>query len=315
MAAVVPTQLQGPHTPPSTTATSTLIVNRVSLPADPIHPDTIQRVLNGKSGGGDALRMGPANSGDGQLAKTSQNETRVLDDARKRLLAKNNVSIFQKSKGAAALGEKIVHGQEAAASTVAKTAPRDWKECLEAQGLVASARSATGFPLKIPRPALSRPSNPFGGVRPYLADGRPLGPAGSQPGNLTGHRPITGQPLNSGVLLSGEEGGATPSGQLERIAAPSGHPGLPSGLMHMASSVIPASKSPTKITPRAEVKLVAGHTESFEVRRARLDLLFQPPTPVTPSSTGGRGGESCLEDPPILTPQVIWEPTGTQGSD
>ena len=315
VAAVLPTQLQ-PTTP------TTLILNRVSL------SDPLRRLMNGQTTVLPLpLTAGSAASiaGQQQLPKTTggQVETRVLDEARKRLLAKNNVSIFQKSKSSSSGGgaREEGGGQEelAAHLQVAKASQRG-------QGPPA----VPPLPLKIPQPPAPRPSNPAGGVQPFQAGLHSLAPVPSQAMYRLSQQAGGGKALARSFSslhvrpsTSGEHPGAqggdkrwestttTSRGDVstrteDRITSsvPSGHPGLPSGLMRMASSVIPASKSPTKITPRTEAKhvIAASQCESVEVRRARLDLLFQaPPSAASPASAPPRGLE---EDPPVPTPRV-----------
>ncbi len=299
-----PTQLQGhpllPLTPPlaTTSSSSSLTLNRLSL------PDPLRRFLNVKSA---ALLNGQKTAKAG-----GQAETGVLDEARKQLLAKNNVSIFQKSKAGGAARKELAAGHEGR-----------MKEGVKAAHNLAAAQ---GMPVKVPRPpepqlrcsvgslVEQHQSKPCDSLAQTAS--RPVYTMSRQPVPVS-ERSSAGKlnrlpPPASGIPLSGkgankgrsEEAKNEPDrSPADRIAATSGHPGLPSGLMRMASSVIPASNSPTKITPRTEAKhvTVATHSESVEVRRARLDLLFQAPVPALLPAPA-----AAYEDPPVLTPQVSW---------
>ena len=315
----MPTQLQVTATTTTSSFATHMVVSRVALP-DP--ENSIRRVLNGQvaaplpilttATGGPPVSVLLSNKSSGQVENH-----RVLDDARKRLLAKNNVSIFQKSKGGPGSEESgrepTSEGQRPANGPLVA---QDWKDCLKNQGLSLTS-TAPRMSLKIPRPPPPRPINPVLSRGPSPLGPRAMfnavaslryQPAGCTTGKVSGLRqdvrgPISVEHGGGGISCSSD---ATDRWS-ERSAPPSGHPGLPSGLMHMASSVIPASKSPTKITPRTEARhvMASGRSESAEVRRARLDLLlFQSPQPLAASPTTESPPRGCFEHPPVLSPQV-----------
>jgi hypothetical protein len=247
----------------------------------------------------------------GAAAKSAvSGEIRVLDEKRKRLLARNNVSVFQKSKGTSVEeADRDAQCQNQRILTcLEKTSAIDGKESLNNPGRVLSSPAPS--PLKIPRPPAPRPSLPAPANIGFL---KAAPPPVYQPLLVKKTTSSTLSLISKGSISVGKASEAADQNWSEKssgtgtTALSGGHPGLPSGLMRMASSVIPVSKSPTKMVPRAEARHVvtaSRSSESTEVRRARLDLLlFQPPsTPAPRTAYSATGGSD--EDPPVLTPQV-----------